>query len=262
MKTVKALPVGAVLARRQGTDLYDIMSGDNILATVRRVDDGWIGERDPQAERCADWTDAAYRDMAAEPITTTKGRTFPVEVLTADEVERLMGACSRKAPTGIRNRALIALLYRTGLRISEALSLQPKDLDPERGTVRVLRGKGGKARTVGMDAGGFALLDKWMAMRPKSQWVFCTLDGAQVSDYYVRNMLPRIAEKAGIEKRVHPHGLRHTHAARLADERVPIHLIAAQLGHSNIGTTSRYIDHIAPGAVVAAVREVAWASGQ
>ena len=62
--------------------------------------------------------------------------------------------CSgRYAPTGLRNRALIALLYRTGLRINEALSLYPKDLDLEGGSVRVLNGKGGKSRTVGLDPG-------------------------------------------------------------------------------------------------------------
>ncbi len=81
---------------------------------------------------------------------------FPAEVLTDDEVRALMKACKGPAFTVARHRALIALLYRGGLRISEALKLHPKDLDLEAGAVRVLWGKGGKARTVGVDAGGIA----------------------------------------------------------------------------------------------------------
>ena len=75
------------------------------------------------------------------------------EPLTRAEVNALLAQCSRRAPTGIRNRALITVLYRTGLRIFEALALQPKDVDLDNGTLRVLHGKGDKMRTVGLDAG-------------------------------------------------------------------------------------------------------------
>ena len=69
--------------------------------------------------------------------------------------------------------------------------------------------------------------------------IFCTLDGNPMKTAYVRALLPRLAAKASIEKRVHAHGLRHTHAAELAREGVPMNVIQAQLGHSNLGTTSR-----------------------
>jgi integrase/recombinase XerD len=62
--------------------------------------------------------------------------------------------------------------------------------------------------------------------------------------------MPRLARRAGIEKRVHPHGLRHTHAAELALEGQPMNLIQAQLGHSSLATTSRYLAHIAPAELV------------
>ena len=71
-----------------------------------------------------------------------RGKRFPAEVLTGDEVRGLIKAASGRAPTGIRNRALLGLLYRGGLRISEALALEVKDLDQNAGTVRVLHGKG------------------------------------------------------------------------------------------------------------------------
>jgi site-specific recombinase XerD len=68
-------------------------------------------------------------------------RRFPAEPLVLADVEALRAACSRRAPTGIRNRALLAVLFRSGLRISEALALYPKDLDPAGGSLRVLHGK-------------------------------------------------------------------------------------------------------------------------
>lgn len=74
-----------------------------------------------------------------------KGRSFPVEPLTRPEVERLLQQCSTRSATGVRNRALLTVLWRAGLRIAEALDLKPPDVDYTAGTVRVLRGKGRKA---------------------------------------------------------------------------------------------------------------------
>lgn len=196
-------------------------------------------------------------------VSSNKGRKFPAEVLTEDEVQRLIRACSSRAPTGIRNRALIVLLYRGGLRIAEALSLLPKDLDREAGTVRVLRGKGSKARTIGMDAGAFAIIERWLDTRKKLRIdgrrpVFCTLEGKPIKTAYIRALLPRLARKAGVEKRVHAHGLRHTLAAQLAAERVPINVIQGQLGHTNAATTSRYLQHIAPQQLIETMQKRSW----
>jgi len=172
------------------------------------------------------------------------GKTYPAEILTADEVRALIRACSHRAPTGIRNRALIVVLYRAGLRVSEALALRPKDVDLEAGTVTVLHGKNDRRRTVGIDAGAGAVIERW-AERRRGLGIngraplFCTLGGDPLQASYVRALLPRLAARAGIEKRVHPHGLRHTHAAELAAEGTPINLVQAQLGHSNVATTSR-----------------------
>src|SRR5687767_14432501 len=95
---------------------------------------------------------------------TNKGRRFQPETLTSDEVQRLLASFSDR-PDGIRNRALIAVLYRTGLRINEALTLYPKDLDLERGAIRVLNGKGGKSRVVGVDPGAIAMVKAWLDTR-------------------------------------------------------------------------------------------------
>ncbi len=79
-----------------------------------------------------------------------------------------------------------------------------------------------------------------------------------MADAYVRVMLKRLAVRSGIEKRVHAHGLRHTHAAQLRAEGVDIAIISRQLGHASINTTARYLDHLAPRAVIEAMRSRNW----
>lgn len=193
-----------------------------------------------------------------------KGQTYPAEILTPDEVKALIYACSNRAPTGIRNRALISVMYRGGLRLGEALALRPKDVDPDRGTVTVLHGKGDRRRAVGLDPGALAMVVRWSDKR-KSLGVggraplFCTLDGKSLKPSYVRTLLPRLAGKVGIEKRVHPHGFRHTHAFELMMEGVPAPIIQRQLGHTSLATTDRYLAHLAPKDVVEAMQRREWA---
>lgn len=131
-----------------------------------------------------------------------------------------------------------------------------------RGTLRVLRGKGSKARTVGLDPGAMASVQRWADARKaagiRSGTLFCTLAGSPMSQQYVRAMLQRTAGKAGIDKRVRPHGLRHTHAVELVAEGVPVNVISKQLGHSSSAITARYIDHVAPADVIAAMQARTW----
>jgi site-specific recombinase XerD len=186
-------------------------------------------------------------------------RTLPAEVYTRDEVDRLIRAASKRAPSGIRNRALIGLLYSSGLRIAEALALKPADVDRDVGTVRVLRGKGAKARTVGINATAIALIDRWLDVRRQlgissGRPLFCGISkhslGTPVDDSYVRRLLPRLARKAGITKRVHAHGLRHTLAVELLREGASPVLIQGVLGHGNLAITNDYLAHLEPREVV------------
>ena len=209
-----------------------------------------------------------------------KGETYPPEVLTREEVLALMNACGTSR-TGLRNRALITVLYRCGLRISEALDLTPKDLDVHTGFIRVLHGKG-NALSGGVQAlcehpdqlaklrrdpslmpHAIEEILRWLDERDKLEVtpndpLFCTLQGNRLKSAYVRKMLPRVAERARIWKRVHAHGLRHTHAYELMMEGVPVGIIQRQLGHSNMATTSRYLDHIAPAEVLDAIKKREW----
>src|SRR6266545_4571425 len=103
--------------------------------------------------------------MEVERVSGQGGSKLDADLLTAAEIERLMRQCSRRAPTGVRNRALIAVCWRYGLRIGEALALAVKDFDPDSGTLVVQRGKGGKRRVVGVDAGTVALVSRWLELR-------------------------------------------------------------------------------------------------
>lgn len=185
------------------------------------------------------------------------------EILTPDEVKALVYACSNRAPTGIRNRALITVMYRGGLRLGEALALRPKDVDPGRGTLTVLHGKGDRRRTVGLDPGAMALVVRWLERRKtlgvgSRAPLLCTLDGRSLKPSYVRTLLPRLARKVGIEKRVHPHGFRHTMAYELMMEGVPVPIIQRQLGHASLATTDRYLRAIAPADVIGAMQRRDW----
>ncbi|MGI8629669.1 MAG: tyrosine-type recombinase/integrase [Solirubrobacteraceae bacterium] len=139
------------------------------------------------------------RSTSPSPSSSTSRRR-PPEVLTEAEVIALIRACSTRAPTGVRNRALIAVLWRSGLRISEALALELRDVDLEAGTLRVRHGKGDKSPTVGVDEQTSAMLARWFDRRRKLSPgarapVFCTLDGGRIDSSYVRRLLQRLAAK-------------------------------------------------------------------
>ena len=120
---------------------------------------------------------------------------------------------------GIRLRALIAVLWRGGLRIQEALALGERDLDPAPLLVR--RGKGGRRREIGIDAWGWEQLAPWLAARVQLPVgpLFCIIDGptrAGPGQRRRRVELRRLAAQAGVRRRFAPHQLRHAHAVEIA----------------------------------------------
>jgi integrase/recombinase XerC len=183
-------------------------------------------------------------------------RKRAIEILTRAEVAALVAQCSPKAPTGIRNRGMIIVMYAGGLRVEEMLALKPAEVDTATGEVRILHGKGDRQRSVGLGHGNMALVQRWLDVRvaPRSAPLFCTLAGGPVKDQYVRALMKRLATKAEIKKRVHPHVLRHTNADEMHAERTPVNLIRKHLGHNSLATTQIYLDHISPRDVVEAGR--------
>lgn len=230
------------------------------------------------------------RGYARSPITLpayrqgkpaqNKGRKFPPEPLSKREMLALLDACGggredyaspfaprAACPAARRNRALIVVLWRSGLRISEALALHPHHVDLEQGAIRILHGKGDQARTVGLDRGGAMFVHEWLLERQELRLspalpLFCVIEGPTrgqaVHAAYMRQLLKDLAVKARIFKRVHPHGLRHTNAFELGEEGVPVHYIRRHLGHSTLAITARYMDHVHPGDVVQRIREREW----
>ncbi len=170
-------------------------------------------------------------------------RKLDDDLLTRAEVAALTGACPATW-VGARNRAILTLAWRAGLRCSEILDLVVKDLDLHEQTIVVRHGKGGKRRVLGLDRETVDVLRDWLDVcSPTSRetLVFATRTGRRIDGSYVRHLMPRLARSAGVFKRVHLHGLRHRFAVELEQEGAPISVIRDLLGHSSIATTDTYL---------------------
>ncbi len=187
---------------------------------------------------------------------TTGEATRPTH--RVDEIVAVM-RCAGEQASGLRARALIVLLWRAGLRISEALALAETDLDAVRGRIVVRRGKGGRRREVGMDAWAWEHLTTWLQVRVDMPVgaLLCVIDGPTAgrpwSATAARATLRTLAVRAGIRRRFAPHQLRHAHAVEMAREGVPLVVIQRQLGHANLGITSIYLEGIDSSEIINAV---------
>lgn len=196
----------------------------------------------------------------------TWGQKFPAQALQREEVLAIIRELRGAGAVSVRNKTLVVVLWRAGLRISEALALRPSDFDRAALAVRVLRGKGGKSRTVAMDEQAAQQLDAWLEVR-RRDWggtirpgstIFCTRTGARMQSSYARDMLHAAALKAGIDRRVHPHAFRHTFTVDLTREGVPMPMIQLLLGHSSLATTSTYVSSLSPEEAMGYVRRREW----
>src|SRR5438105_14255585 len=150
-----------------------------------------------------------------------KGEEYPADPPTVEEIIAVMRTVGDR-PDAHRLRALIVLLWRAGLRISEALALAESDLDKTRGAVLVRRGKGGKRREVGMDRWAWEQLEPWLKVRaglPVGA-LFCVprgpTCGRPCSPAGIRTLLRSAARAAGVRRRFAPHQLRHAHAVEMS----------------------------------------------
>jgi site-specific recombinase XerD len=206
------------------------------------------GDRPPQS-----------RGFLAGRAPRNKGMEYPADPPRPEEIILVMRHAGNDRH-GLRIRALIAVLWRGGLRISEALALNETDVDERRGSLLIRHGKGDKRRQAGMDQFGFEQLNAWLAHRavlPPGP-LFCVIDGAtrgrRWSDTAARGELRQLAIQAGVRRRFAPHQLRHAHAVELAREGVAINIIQRQLGHTDLGTTSTYLQGIDPSEIIDTVR--------
>lgn len=201
-------------------------------------------------------------------------RQRPIEILTENDVELLMLAAAdpdgRPSPTGLRNRALVAVLFKSGLRLSEVLALAPRDVQQHEGGVVFLNvrdGKGSKQRHARLFNGAADELHAWMQTRaafdlPADAPVFCAIskgrEGKALVQPYIAAMMQRLAARAGVTKRVHPHGFRHSHASLLFHRGLAVAAIQAQLGHEDPMTTQVYLASIGAGDAQKALAAFDW----
>lgn len=208
-------------------------------------------------------TQQAPRPPLPSPLDADGQEPLTDELLTPQEATALVRASSARAPTGIRNRALVAVMYRSGLRPGEALALMPADIDLEAATIAVPPRKGGTRRMTGLDAATRKLVAAWGVRRAErgigdDRPLFCTLAGEPLKAAYVRELLPRLARRAGIRKRVHPLALRYANAAELAEEGMPAPMIDRHLGVAPVGAARRYRRAVSEEDVAAALAARPW----
>jgi site-specific recombinase XerD len=158
-------------------------------------------------------------------------------ILTMSEVHRLIGAI--KEP---RYQAVAMVLYGAGLRLSEALALETRDLDGPDGVIRVRNGKGGKDRNAKLSPTLYQWLrDYWARVRPAAPYLFASrTTGRPPMKDTVRKALVLAGKEAGIQKRVYPHLLRHCFATHLLNDGVDLYLVSQLLGHACLQTTTVY----------------------
>lgn len=187
----------------------------------------------------------------AETMDSPKVWKMLPSVLTPKEIDRLFAAPDLKKPLGVRNRALLELLYASGLRVSELAGLQLTDLHFDERFLRCI-GKGRKERVV--PVGGTAI--KWVQqylkeVRPQltpgdqEQTVFLSNRHQPMSRKTIWDMIKKCARDAGITKKVYPHSLRHSFASHLLANGAELRIIQEMLGHADIATTQIYT-HVDP----------------
>ena len=189
-------------------------------------------------------------DLAGRFDLPRQSRLLP-EVLTIEEVERLLETRGDDSPAAIRDRALLELLYASGLRISEAVGLDRDDIDLEVALVRVV-GKGDREREVPVGEVAVAWLRRYVAqVRP--EWLgrgqserrhggplFLSVRGERLDRRRAWEMLAASARAAGLKKGISPHTLRHSFATHLLEGGADLRIVQELLGHASINTTQLY----------------------
>ncbi len=190
--------------------------------------------------------------LETNPATSVRSPKLPKNLprhLRPGETEELLAASDEEAPLPNRDRALLEVLYASGLRVAELVSLDWRDLDLGARVLRVT-GKGGKERMVpfGKPAAEAlrAWLEDWESIRKpdrgsdRQEPVFLNFRGGRLSARSVRRILDRLVATAGLPSGVHPHTLRHTFATHLLEGGADLRSIQELLGHSSLSTTQRY----------------------
>ena len=186
--------------------------------------------------------------LSVDPMLGVRGprreRRLPT-FLTQEQIDTLLAAPDRATPKGLRDRAVLELLYASGLRVSEAVGVDVADIDLDDRTVRVL-GKGARERLVMMGRPAASALTDYLsdgrprlAQRPETAF-FLNRGGGRLSQRAVQIMVRKHALAAGIDRSVHPHLLRHTFATHLLEGGAELRVVQTLLGHADVNSTQIY----------------------
>jgi integrase/recombinase XerD len=188
----------------------------------------------------------ALYDPSADLELPKLPRQLPRNILNKKEIGALLSKPNLETPLGIRDRAYLEVFYATGIRVSELCSLKLADLDLSRGELRINQGKGKKDRIVPLGEVACDYLEFYLAeARPKlaptgEQILFVSKNGRKMHYTTVSKLTSKYGQKAGVNKSVSPHSLRHTCATHLLKGKADIRQIQELLGHENLASTQIY----------------------
>ncbi|MDO5330183.1 MAG: tyrosine recombinase [Bacillota bacterium] len=172
-------------------------------------------------------------------------KKLPV-VLSYEEVESLLEQPDISKDSGMRDKAMLELMYATGLRVSELCNLTLQEVNLANRIVNLRRGKGNKQRKVPIGEFACQYLEKYLTgprkrnKGSKTQYVFLNKDGKAISRVYFFKQVQKYALEAGIDKRISPHTLRHCFATHLLENGAELRAVSSMLGHSHLSTTQIY----------------------
>ncbi len=249
------------LADTGKTDLGEVVSTDleDYVADLRRGGDGKKGLAASSASRAlvvarglhnfAVSEGVVAADVAAGVSPPKLGEKLP-DTLSIDEVGMLLDACPDETPTQLRDKALLEILYATGARISEVLALVVDDIAETRDFIKVT-GKGDKQRVVPVGGAAQRALEAYLVRgRPalsagKSHAVFLNKRGGALSRQSAWTIIKDAASRAGLDKEISPHTMRHSFATHLLEGGADVRTVQELLGHASVTTTQIYT-HVTP----------------
>ncbi len=190
----------------------------------------------------------------AKGVATPKAERYLPSTLTIDEIFRMLDAPDKSNPSGLRDRAILELLYSSGIRVGELTQLNCDDVDLELGIIKVL-GKGRKERIVPIGSKAIEAIRDYLRRRGFSSGIgpngslFINTRSGRLTDRSVRRIVEKYGKKCGLVRSITPHALRHTFATHLLDAGADLRDIQELLGHVSLSTTQKYT-HVSMGGLM------------
>lgn len=163
-----------------------------------------------------------------------RNKKLPI-VLSVDEIQSMFNVCEN-----LKHKLILALLYSTGIRVSELINLKCNNIDRSRMVINIIQAKGAKDRQVTLTPELIPLLENYYKLYEPKEYVLNGQNFAKYSDRSVGQVIKQLAQKAGINKDVYTHLIRHCCFTHMVESGVDIHLIQRLAGHSNVKTTAIY----------------------